>query len=182
VSRRTEVSKLVIFGGTATILRGNGSLTFQVRKFERFADYHQFYLWDPSTNPLAPQNYTNEDVDRRIKVGPHVVVIQPERNMTVRVVVELHDSEPPFNMEKWDHIAEASLHLPTGHLQVHECCGGSVAEFHVEPGWYRVRSFHGEFATIEEDGLEGDDRYLVVMWPAADADVCVIKQGPIGRR
>jgi hypothetical protein len=55
-------------------------------------------------------------VARRIKTGTHVVVVQPERNMDVPVEIEIYDSEPPFNADGWDHIAEASLHVPTGQL------------------------------------------------------------------
>jgi hypothetical protein len=46
---------------------------------EVIADYHQFYLWDRGMNPNAPEDYTDYDVQRRIKTGAHVVVIQPER-------------------------------------------------------------------------------------------------------
>ena len=60
--------------------------------------------------------------------------------MEVAVEVEIHDAEPEYNLDEWDHIAEASLHLPTGYLEVHECTGGPVAEFEIAPGWYRVRS------------------------------------------
>lgn len=145
-------------------------------RIEVFADYHQFYLWDREMTSTAPEDYTDEDVIRRIKVGPNVVVIQPERNMTVSVEVEIHDGEPEYRSDEWDHIAEASLHLPSGHLQVHECTGGPVADFDVTPGWYRVRSFHGGFGTIDESGLEGDDYYKLVLWPAAPSKVVVVKQ------
>jgi len=124
----------------------------QHRAFELFADYHQFYLWDEGMSPEAPVDYDDEDVKRRIKTGPYVVVIQPERNMTVSVEIEIHDSEPAYDSADWDHIAEASLQLPTGRLQVHECTGGSVAQFKVEPGTYRVRSFHGGIGTIDDSG------------------------------
>jgi hypothetical protein len=143
-----------------------------------FADYHQFYLWDKGMTNLAPTDYTEEDVQRRIKVGAYVVVVQPERNMMVPVELEIHDSEPPFDNDGWDHIAEASLHVPTGQLQVHECTGGPVADFQVEKGWYRVRSFHGGFGTIATVGTDGADFYRVVLWPAPPADVKVIKQYP----
>ncbi len=148
----------------------------QHESFELFADYHQFYLWDRGMDPEAPEDYTNEDTRHRIKTGPHVLVIQPERNMTVAVEVEIHDAEPPCDADRWDHIAEASLHLPTGQLQVHECTGGAVADFSVEPGWYRVRSHHGGLNTIEESGLEGNDHYLAVLWPAPPAELRIIKQ------
>ena len=42
----------------------------------------------------APEDYTDEDVRRRIKTGIDVVVIQPERNTTVPVEVEVHDADP----------------------------------------------------------------------------------------
>ena len=110
-------------------------MRLQDKAFEVFADYHQFYLWDQGMGPEAPEEYDDEDVQRRIKTGPHVVVVQPERNTTVAVEVEVHDAEPEYDAQRWDHIAEASLHLPTGRLQVHECTGGLVADFLVEPGW-----------------------------------------------
>jgi len=34
-----------------------------------FADYHQFYLWDSAMTNQAPDDYTAEDVKRRIKIG-----------------------------------------------------------------------------------------------------------------
>lgn len=146
----------------------------QRKAFDVFADYHQFYLWDRGKTNQAPEDYTDEDVRRRIKTGPHVVVIQPERNTTVPVIVEVHDADPGFDPAAWDHVAEASLHLPTGRLQVHECTGGPVAEFAVEPGWYRVRSLGGGFATLP--GSDGSDHYLAVLWPAPPAGVRVVKQ------
>ncbi len=151
-------------------------MRLQHRAFKVFADYHQFYLWDRGMNPKAPEEWDEEDVKRRVKTGPHVLVIRPERNTTVAVEVAVYDAAPAYQPGKWDHIAEASLHLPTGHLQVHECTGGPVADIEVEPGWYRVRSFHGGFATIDESGLEGGDHYRVVLWPAPSQGLRVIKQ------
>jgi hypothetical protein len=122
----------------------------------------------------VPVNYTDEDVSRRIKVSDHVVVIQPERNFTVPVEVQIHDMEPSFVARDWDHIAEVSLHVPTGKLEVEECTGGTVAKFSVVAGWYRVRSFHAGLSSV--NGLEGNDHYLIVLWPAPEAPLAVIKQ------
>ena len=87
-------------------------------KLEVFADYHQFYLWDRETNPLAPTDYTDQDVQNMVKVAPGVVVIQPVRNMTVPVKLEVHETEPECDATEWDHVVECSLDLPTGKLQV----------------------------------------------------------------
>src|SRR5262252_10993939 len=125
---------------------------------------------------LAPDDYSGEDVERRIKTAPHVVVIQPESDIDILVEIEIHEAEPASDRGKWDHIAEASLHVPTGQLQVHECTGGPVADFQVNKGWYRVHSFHAGLDSYY--GGEGDrgDSYRVVLWPAPPGEVQVLKQ------
>jgi hypothetical protein len=148
----------------------------QRKSFKVFADYNQFYLWDKKVGPDAPEDYSDADVENRIKVAPNVFVVQPERSDEVPVTVEVHSQEPSYDPEIWDHIAEASLDLPSGQLQVHECTGGPVALFKVEPGWYRVRSFHGGLATIDQQTCEGNDHYLVALWPAPSSDLKVLKQ------
>lgn len=144
------------------------------RSFEVFADYHQFYLWDRDVEPMAPVDYDDVDVQRRLKVGPNVVIVQPLRNTTVPVTLEIHEAEPEFDPHKWDHIVEGSLQLPTGNLQVHECTGGPVADVSLAPGSYRVRAFFGGLCSV--DGLDGDDHYKVVVWPSIESDVRVIKE------
>ena len=151
-------------------------MQLQHQAFKVFADYHQFYLWDRDMTNQAPEDYTDEDVRRRIKTGSHVVVIQPERNTTVPVEVEVHDADPGFAPAAWDHIVEASLHLPTGQLQVHECTGGPVAEFAVEPSWIGFGRWAAGFAAIDGSGVEGGDHYRAVLWPAPKGEVRVVKQ------
>jgi hypothetical protein len=148
----------------------------QKQSFNLFADYHQFYLWDEAVSPDAPSDYTDDDIARRLKAAPHVVVVQPVRAMTVPVTVEVHDTEPAFDQSAWDHIAECSLELPSGRLQIHECTGGSVGRFSVSPGVYRVRAFFGKLGSLDEDQLEGDDHYSVVLWPAPASELRVLKQ------
>jgi hypothetical protein len=152
----------------------------QLRSLSLFADYFQFYLWDPGMNPKAPEDYTPPDLERRLKTGPNVVAIVTARNMTVPVTIEIVDAEPSLDIDAWDHVAEASLHLPTGRLQLHECTGGAVADFEVAPGWYRVRSCHGGLDSIDSTGLEGNDRYHLVLWPAPCAELRVLKQAKQG--
>jgi hypothetical protein len=91
----------LVFRPTGIIVR------LQHKAFELFADYHPFYLWDRGMNRKAPVDYKEEDVQRRVKPEPHVFVIQPERNRTVAVEIEVHDAEPAYNSDEWDHIAEA---------------------------------------------------------------------------
>ncbi len=53
-----------------------------------FADYHQFYIWDPATSgQQVPVDWSDHDVANRVKVAPGVVVVCPVRQMTVPVEV-----------------------------------------------------------------------------------------------
>lgn len=144
--------------------------------YQIFADYHQFYLWDKNAAADAPTDYNEEDIRRRIKAAPHVVVIQPARNVEVPVEVEFFAEAPFLDAASWDHIAEASLELSSGVLEIHECTGGPIDELHLTPGTYRVRGYYGRLSEISENGLEGSDHYYLAVWPAAFSEVEVLKQ------
>jgi hypothetical protein len=143
---------------------------------EVFADYFQFYLQDAGIQPSAPLDYTDDDVRRRVKVAPNVVVVQPVRNMTVPVVIEVLDRDPGVDIEAWDHVTECSLSLPTGHLQVDTVHCNPKLDLELTPGEYRVRCLFAELDRLSEDGLDGDDRYQVQLWPDAPAELRVVKQ------
>ena len=146
-----------------------------IMRYQIFADYFQFYLWDADKRPNAPEDYDDEDIRRRIKAAPFVVVVQPVRNMEVPVEIEVASALPPLVLDDWDHVAEASIEIPSGRLEIHECTGGSIDIVSVPPGSYRVRACFAGLGTLSEDGLDGDDRYHITLWPAPPAPVEVLK-------
>ena len=141
-----------------------------------FADYYQFYIWDAGCSPTAPEDYTEGDVQRLVKVARHVVAIQTVRNTTVAVEVELYEADPGCDVSRWDHIVECGLESPTGRLQLHECTGGSVLDVMVQPGSYRIRALFSGLDALSRDGLDGSDRYRIEAWPGPLAPTTVIKQ------
>lgn len=142
-----------------------------------FADYRQFYVWDPvASGQLAPEEWSDDDVQKKIKTGKHVVVICPERDMEVPVLVEVFSQDPGFHVAQWDHIAEAPLDVQSGTIEIHECTGGALAEFTVPPGTYRVRALYGALDSLSDDGLDGKDNYTVNIWPCENRPLQVIKQ------
>ena len=140
-----------------------------------FADYHQFYLQDGGVNPPAPEDWTDDDVANRVKVAQNVVVVCPIRDMEVPVEIELHNCHPGELGSEWDHIVHCFLALPTGHLQLHECTGGPVLDWHIEPGDYEVLVLLGGLATLSDDGLSGQDHYKVQVWPGRSAPLSVVR-------
>lgn len=141
-----------------------------------FADYHQFYVWDPEVSGRqAPEQWTDLDVANRVKVIPGVVVICPVRQMTVPVETGIWSSEPQVVFNAWQHVVEAPL-LTKGGIEIHECTGGSHANFTVDPGDYTVRVLFRGLDTLSEDGSEGKDFYEIQIWKARCASLRIIRQ------
>ena len=139
-------------------------------------DYRQFYLWDPTVTNRAPEEYSDLDIERRVKLAPSVVVVQPERDGAVDVVVDLADADPGFTAAACDHVVECSIDVPGGRLRVHECLGSATLDITVDPGVYAVRVLFTGLDSIDEDGLGGEDRYVVQLWPAGRRSLVVVKQ------
>jgi hypothetical protein len=146
-----------------------------LRRYEVFADYFQFYLRDAEVQADPPIDYDEADVVLMVKAVPHLVVIQPVRNMNVPVEIEVLDRVPEQIEDGWDQIVEASLDLPSGRLEVMECTTGSVDTIDLPPGTYRLRAHFGGLDTLSEDGLDGDDRYRISLWPAVAGPVELIQ-------
>jgi hypothetical protein len=139
-----------------------------------FADYHQFYVWDPKASH-APEDWTDQAVANRVNVAPGVVVICPMRDMEVPVEVGIWDSEPQVIFDAWQHVVEAPL-VTSGRIEIHECTGGPQACFSVEPGDYTVRGLYRGLDTVSADGLEGKDFYEVQIWKSPCAGLRVIRR------
>jgi hypothetical protein len=143
---------------------------------EVFADYHQFYVWDGGMAHVAPEDWSDEDVANRAKVAEHVLVVCPVRNMTVPVRISQHLHEPVFDLSNYDHVVRASVALPTGQLQLHECTGGEVLTWKVTPGTYCALVLFAGLGTLSSDGLEGKDVYQVALWPGERVPLQVVKK------
>ena len=63
---------------------------------------------------MAPVDWTEEDVERHMKVADNIVVVCPVVEDTVPVEVEVHLNEPPYEAADWDHIVEGQLVTAVG--------------------------------------------------------------------
>ena len=140
-----------------------------------FADYNQFYVQDGEVNPPAPEDWTDIDISNRAKVAQNVVVVCPLRNMLVPVELEVHGEKPSIQLSRWDHVVLCDLELPSGRLQVHECTGGELLNWAVAPGHYQVALLYSGLGTLSQDGLQGEDKYHVLLWPGSAQPLQVLR-------
>lgn len=151
-----------------------------IDRLELFADYHQIYLQDENADPDNPDDWGERLVTDMIAVSAGTVGIGTVRNMTVPVTVEVLPAPPRDTLDAWDHVAEASIDAPSGTLVVAGCTDylPDARRINVPAGTLRVRAYYGGLNTLSEDGLEGDDHYRVVVWPATPGPIEVIKRRP----
>lgn len=131
-----------------------------------FADYFQIYLRD-ETHPDLPDNYTDETLARRLTVGPYAIIFHTARNMMVPVSIEWHDQPPAPEFDTEKHVAEAVFDCPSGRLVLAGLTDyeSDAPRLAVRAGALGVRVTMFGLDTLGEDGLDGDDRYLVQLWP-----------------
>jgi hypothetical protein len=144
---------------------------------QAYIEYIQFYVWDKATNPdTGTFDYSQENCNRLISVNKYAIAIFPVRNEYVALRVEIYDTYPVLENigQHWDHIVEATLHLPTGNLEVCQWNHEGLCDFRVAPGFYRLRLSAANLATAYPDE---NDRYLIQLWPIrSDEPLTVIKQ------
>jgi hypothetical protein len=134
-----------------------------------YADHHQFFFCDRAFDGDVISD-TDTDPDafyRAISDGPRTCLhLHTSTYGVVPIRVEVMDADPQDEVERWDHVAEASLEVSSGGIVFWEL----FDEIHHEPdislprATYRVRMYCGNL-TDPEYGDE-DDYYRLVLWPS----------------
>lgn len=138
-----------------------------------FADYFQILLRDANADweDLA-EKWTATSVSEMFVQGDGWVAIGTARNMFVPVTVATADEEPALDLAPWDRIVDSGIALPSGQLIVSGVTdnGRSGGEIKLPAGAYRLRALYLGLNTLSSDGLNGNDRYVIQLWPLAGTE------------
>lgn len=95
--------------------------------------------------------------------------------VTVRLVME----RPARADGEWDHVVEAGLVLRSGRLNLYgpEDTAVNEASVVLPPGSYGLRVCGRDFDSVNEYGDEGNDSYLLMLWPGPVGERRVLKDG-----
>lgn len=147
-------------------------------RLEIFADYYQFYLQDEAAEGSLSDAWDEEATHRMLAVSTGVVGIGTARNMGVPVTLELLEAEPSCALDSFDHVVEGALVIATGPLVVAGCTDyfPDAQRFDLRPGTFRIRLSVSGLSSISPDGLDGNDHYLVQLWPGVSIEPVVLKQ------
>ncbi len=107
-----------------------------------------------------------------------VIGVITRRNTDVPVVVEVNEAETFESYQEWEQVTDCSINIVSGQLIVAGATDdlANGARIKVKPGTYRVRIFYGGLDSVSANGLDGEDRYKIVLWPGSLAKVMVVKQ------
>ena len=146
--------------------------------FDIFTDYFQFYIQDESVDGINGKSWTPDACKRSLAVEKGTVGIGTVRNMDAGVAVEIHKAMPEQNYIAWDYVVECGLEVPSGYLVIAGCTDyfPDAKRIKLPKGQYRVRVYYGAQNDISEDGFDGNDHYLIKIWPSTDASIIIIKQ------
>jgi hypothetical protein len=144
------------------------------------ADYFQIYLRDEA-HPDLPEDYTDKAIANRLVAGPYSIILHTERNMLVPIRVELHDQRPALDRDAYQHIVESCFDCPSGQLVLAGLMDyvPTASRLSVKTGSLCVRANLLGLDTLSEDGLDGNDQYMLQLWPGAEPrGVRVLKAWP----
>jgi hypothetical protein len=146
-------------------------------RFTIFADHFQFVLMDESSKDDFSSIWTDESLRQMLAVGKMAVCPGTLRNVEVEVEVRIEDREPTIDLSVFDHIAEASLDVPSGKLAVMGSTGylPDAPRIEVAPGTYRVLSLASGVETIKTEWEPAEDKYIVYLWPGAHQKPRLVK-------
>ena len=154
------------------------------RQLDIFADYFQFYVCDETYETDTGLIWDDFTTDRMLAVGPDLIAVGAARNMGVPVQLEVHGLEPPHDFDAWDQVIDCGVSIPSGKLIVFGCTDNpdEAERLHVPPGGYAVRVSYSNLMDLSDNGLEGNDRYRVQLWPGIVSLVTVVKRRPADDR
>jgi hypothetical protein len=139
-----------------------------VDKLEIFADYSQFYLCDPAHIEDWSALWNEQAIADRLIAMTTTVVFGTDRSFTVPVHLHRSDDTPDIDAlaVQADHAVVASIACLSGTLKVIGCTAYEPDAFGIAIpiGIYGVLFCAHNLDRI--NGLDGDDRYDIHLWPA----------------
>jgi len=149
-------------------------------KLDFDTQYNQFYVCDKSslkaTDSLA--FWTADSHEDRLALGDGIVGVgtQSYGHISGKLVVLTGESDI-VHFDKYDHVVEGALELTSGVLQILDCPDSEIMlEINTSPGLYRIRVYSSGLRTTSRDDDEGDDQYLIEIWPSKLTNRKVLKR------
>ncbi len=155
-----------------------------VHQISVFADNFQFQLQDQVEDCDYPEHWNDALLMQLYVCGHKIVGIGTVRDQDIDLCLEVYDQKmPDEDLEKepeladYDHAAQCNIEIPSGKLLITGCTSDyeDAIKLALPAKHYGVRMFWANLDSTDELGFEGDDRYLIQLWPDTFFEEGVIK-------
>lgn len=148
-----------------------------LRELTIFADYFQFVVQDETSKDDFSDIWSDEAFQRLLAVGESSICPGTLRNVDVEVEIRVLEQEPSIPLEQFDHVASASLSVPTGVLAVLGCTDylPDAERIIIAPGSYQVLYLISGVSTVGAHWEPADDRYVLYLWPGPPRQAALLK-------
>ena len=149
-----------------------------------FADNFQFQLQDQMEECQFPESWNDSLLGRLFACGKNVVGVSTVRDLDCEITVEVYAGKMDERMQlddpdlaPYDHAVQCNIDIPSGRLLISGCTTpcDEMTRLEVPPGHYGVRIFWSNLEKTDALGFEGDDQYLVQLWPYTELDEVILK-------
>jgi hypothetical protein len=158
----------------------------QELRLDVFADDRQFHVVDAGESGASFEDaFTDASLADRFARATcgNGVCVMTGRNTPVPVTVRVQQGPPEDapGFPGWDHVADGALEVRSGSIAVMGCTEDvhAAPDLQVPPGRYAVRAYFTGLDTVDTAGLQSEDSYRVVLWPAEDHAFAVLKRHPL---
>lgn len=106
------------------------------------------------------------------------VEIGTVRNVDVAVTIIVLEWEPKFDADRFEQSFECSIVVEIGAIVVAGCADyfTDAARINIPSGPSRVRASFEGLESVSADGVEGNDEYQLLLWPAPTGTVEILTQ------
>jgi hypothetical protein len=139
------------------------NLLDRIYRFHLSAEFNQFFIQDELAD--AEVDWTEEEGRVNLALNDGIIAVGTNCDRVVPVEVQILSSEPPCNIESWDHLVDCTIHVTSGRLAVYGCCEDltTAARINLDPGRYMARVCYGNQYSCD-DHIFCADYYVVVLW------------------
>jgi hypothetical protein len=150
-----------------------------IYKLSIFTQYGQFYIADSSAEGDTgnPNFWDDEALNARLAIADGIVGVSIENDEAIaNIELELLNSGiKEDRLTQFDHVAECSLLIKSGKLQILDCPNWQVElELDVEPNWYKVRVGCSNLDKARQENPA--DKYYIKIWKENQSERKVIKR------
>lgn len=155
-----------------------------VHKLELFADNFQFQVQDQIEECEYPEDWNDKLLSYLYACGERVVGIGTVRDLDVEITIEIYhapmdekDMEKEPELSQYDHAVQCNIEIPSGKLMIAGCTMDydDAVKIEIPPGQYGVRIFWTDLDSTDELGFEGEDKYLLKLYPETYFEEGVLK-------